>query len=127
MPVASISLVPFAGRPRSPIGTLGKPTLATSLMRSCAITMSTGPRGGAPVPSITVDAAKDEAVVRTIALTGAPFGGGLHLLCRQGDREDAREGRGRQGTEREGVGHGDVVYGDWTGATGQVRRVRRVR
>jgi hypothetical protein len=33
---------------------LGKPTLVTSVMRFCWTTMSIGPRGGAPVPSITV-------------------------------------------------------------------------
>jgi len=36
------------------IGTLGKPTLRISRMRLPSMTMSTGPTGGAPVPSTSV-------------------------------------------------------------------------
>src|SRR5215471_7017786 len=54
IPAASISFTPLAGRPDSLIATLGKPTLLTSLIRLFSMTMSTGPIGGAPAPSIIV-------------------------------------------------------------------------
>ena len=55
--MASISLVlpvPILGRFDSSIGTFGAPTLATSTILLFSITMSTGPAGGPPVPSINV-------------------------------------------------------------------------
>ena len=54
MPVPSISRTPFAGRPRSLIGTCGAPTETTSVIRFPSTTTSIGPCGAAPVPSITV-------------------------------------------------------------------------
>ena len=56
IPVASISRVAPEGRPSARIGRPGKPTLAIRAMRFPSMTMSTGPRGGAPVPSMSVAA-----------------------------------------------------------------------
>src|SRR5580693_6158900 len=56
MPARSISLSPFfaSGRSSGSIAMPGWPTLSTRTMRLFSITMSTGPTGGAPVPSIKV-------------------------------------------------------------------------
>jgi hypothetical protein len=50
----SISWSAFFGRDSASIGTFGNPTLRTSVMRLPSMTTSTGPMGGAPVPSMTV-------------------------------------------------------------------------
>jgi len=54
MPVPSISLTASFGRAPGLMGTFGNPTLRTSRMRFPSMTMSTGPIGGAPVPSTSV-------------------------------------------------------------------------
>lgn len=54
LPWQSISCWPAAGRPAGSMARRGAPTPRISTMRSRSITMSTGPQGGAPVPSITV-------------------------------------------------------------------------
>src|SRR5262245_12966748 len=54
LPLASLSFTPLAGRFDSLMATLGKPTLLISLIRLFSTTMSTGPIGGAPAPSIIV-------------------------------------------------------------------------
>src|SRR5262249_41966790 len=54
IPAPSISFTPFSGRFDSLMAVLGKPTLLISLIRLFSMTMSTGPIGGAPAPSIIV-------------------------------------------------------------------------
>src|SRR5215210_3415700 len=55
MPARSISFPPSSlGRPSGSMGRPGLPTGTISAIRSLRMTMSTGPAGGAPVPSITV-------------------------------------------------------------------------
>ena len=90
MPVPSISLAPFAGRLRSLIGTPGKPTLTTSVMRLFCTTMSIGPRGGAPVPSITVT---PRITRRSNGPSPSPaWRVGVGVIC-WADRDDARPSR----------------------------------
>ncbi len=52
MPDTSISRVAPSGRRLSLIGAIGKPTARISTIRSFSTTMSTGPRGGPPAPSM---------------------------------------------------------------------------
>src|SRR3954464_14799449 len=90
MPVASISRAAPFGRRVESIGTWGTPTLAISVMRFPSTTISTGPRGGPPAPSISgaargaggaVDqrgAADDERGERAAALV--PIGGKFGIV-----------------------------------------------
>src|SRR5690606_25667931 len=54
MPWASISRVAPCGRRSSRMGSPGAPTPRISVIRFRSMTMSAGPQGGAPVPSMTV-------------------------------------------------------------------------
>lgn len=54
MPVASISWSASRGARSAFSGRPGQPACSTSVILSPSMTMSTGPRGGAPVPSMRV-------------------------------------------------------------------------
>ncbi|MFC7611798.1 hypothetical protein [Teichococcus aestuarii] len=54
LPWQSISTSPSGGRREGLIGLPGTPTATMAAMRSRSMTMSAGPQGGAPVPSMMV-------------------------------------------------------------------------
>ena len=79
------------------MGTPGYPTLRTSAIRFWAMTTSTGPIGGAPVPSMIVTPRSIEPIEGALALAGRASGRGPDLL-------GGRNGERREGGDRHGEG-----------------------
>ena len=93
MPVPSISLVPFAGRPRSLIGTPGKPTLddvGDAVVLHHDVHRAARRRAGAVDHG---DAANHQAIERAFAFAGLPVRRRLHLLGGQGERGHQADGQ----------------------------------
>ena len=105
-------LVPLAGRPWSRMGTPGEPTLRISAMRLFSTTMSTGPRGGAPVPSIMV---MPRITMRLNGPSPSPAGrlGEPLILMSWAERDTAANARRRHVVVRNIFGLGRSIAKSW--------------